>query len=119
VIAEDGLARHAEIQKNRMGAREASLREARNQNAALLLDSRIREISEETWCAGWSSEIESDLWEAACGSGDLKYGMGLVTERELASLMDYANEAGGWWTYDRFVPFEEWLTLFADWKHKS
>jgi hypothetical protein len=76
--------------------------------ARKLLLSRIREISEEVWCAGWFSGIENDLWLLAIGKGEPKLYGDVGPE-----LMDLARVAGGWWHYGsagpEFVLTKDWF----------
>lgn len=87
------------------------------------LASFMSDISERCYCAGWMSRLEYDLWRMVANCGESReYGMGMVTDEELADMRAIADEIGGWIIYhvDRqcsakcgkqFVPMAEWLEM--------
>lgn len=76
--------------------------------ARQILLSRIREISEDTWSAGWFTGIEKDLWALASGSKKTEMYGDVGPE-----LIDLARDADGWWHYGsdgpEFVTMKDWV----------
>jgi hypothetical protein len=64
---------------------------SRPASAADVLRLAMSAYSEAMWCAGWMSGLEEELWQQGGGWHDI------------------ARAVGGWWTYERFVPLDEWL----------
>lgn len=92
-------------------AREASLALALDREAAIALEVYMRDMSEETYCAGWLSGLEHSLWRMLSEGGDHTFGIGTVTATDCDRMRRLSEKAGGWWTYDRFVPIAAWLML--------
>lgn len=105
--------------------RERSLESARDRSEALTLCAHMADLSEEYHRAGWSSDLEFDLWAAAypdCGLTGIE-----LLAHEVDDLRGLHESAGGWWRWwfederDRcggacgtvFVPTAEWLDLVA------
>ncbi len=70
------------------------------------------DISEDCYCAGWMMGLEHALWAMVLG-GPREYGMGEVTEEQVARLKQLSDACGGWivWSEgdgETFVPLEEW-----------
>lgn len=63
----------------------------RQPSMAELLRLAMSAYSEEMWCAGWMQGVEEEIWA-------------------IGGWHDLARTVGGWWTYERFVPLDEWLT---------
>jgi hypothetical protein len=89
---------------------------AKDFDAANLLCLEMREISEDTWCAGWMGSLEFILWEAMTSTepdtADYELGVPRFDRDDLRRLVD---KAGGWWIWDngeRFVTLEEWAPLW-------
>lgn len=85
---------------------------AKDRNSALLLQSLMSEISEEYYCAGWLIGLEEILWTMLTG-GRREFGMGVVTEDEIAQLRQLSEQSGGWWHYvdgdgETFITLEDW-----------
>jgi hypothetical protein len=78
------------------------------------LETFMSDISEDHYAAGWNMGLEYDLWSMVRG-GSRHYGMGTVTEADVAKLKQLADEAGGWWKCDEFVPIAEWRVEYARW----
>ena len=92
-------------------------------DAARLLLQVMRDVSEDYYCAGWIGGLEDELWRMVQG-GDRRFGLGTVTEAEVADLRDLSTRAGGWWVWEwtdgdpqnsgpRFVPMDEWVQRAA------
>lgn len=97
--------------------RDEALAKSNDRNAALLLQSLMSGISEEYYCAGWLIGLEEILWSMVVGSRR-EFGMGKVTEDEVAQLKQLSEQAGGWWHYvegdgETFITAEEWTTKYA------
>jgi hypothetical protein len=106
-------AEYAADREQRRVAREASLKMALDPYAAEALDLLMRDISENKWCAVWDCELEYTLWEQINGDG-FKAGIGHVRAEDMAQLRHLSKKAGGWWTYDEFVPFDRWVLIYDD-----
>jgi len=85
-----------------------------------LLLYKMKEYSEDFFCASWLVDLEFELWEAAERESPSEREMSMVTtSRECRSL---AELAGGWWAWDDkapggdnpiFMPLEEWKKVLA------
>jgi hypothetical protein len=98
---------------------------AREPSSARALRDAMSEISERCWCAGWMRNVELFLWAMLEGA-PRDYGLGTVTEQELANLRHLSERAGGWcrWsdedadeTFDEdadetFVAIDSWQRIF-------
>jgi hypothetical protein len=80
--------------------------------AQRLLRIVMGDISEEHWAAGWLIGLEVHLWAMCCGDRIGNYGMGDVPQSQIEELQQLAADAGGWWTYEEFVPMQEWLARY-------
>lgn len=90
--------------------------------AAQGLCSAMQQISEEYYCAGWLMGLEFTLWAMVKG-GPRHFGMGEVTDAEVAALELRSTEAAGWWRWvdgddaatggEMFTPIAEWESLYA------
>lgn len=69
-------------------------------------------ISESAWCAGWMSGLEHALWNVQPGTS---YGQDVITERQSTLLRLLAEEAGGWWIFEKDVGAK----FVVDWKPES
>lgn len=78
-----------------------------------LLRIEMSEISEDHYAAGWMSNLEYELWEIVLKGGG-EYGMGVVDPEMVSRLKQFAADAGGWWTHERFVPMDEWHVMYAE-----
>lgn len=88
----------------------------------------MSDISEAYYAAGWLMGLEYSLWEMLHG-GSRKFGMGEVTEAELAVLRTLHEQCGGWIAWrdngldvnddawesygETFVPTREWIAMVA------
>ena len=84
----------------------------------------ISNASEDCYCAGWDSDCEHILWDAAHAGGDFDWGMGVVTRRTLDAMLVLSSEMHGWVRYvdgvgAQFVWMPEWETLHAEWRKRS
>lgn len=79
----------------------------------------ISNLSEDYWCAGWLSDCEHTLWDAATRSGDFEWGMGIVPRRSLDTLIGLANESGCWVQWKdggvQAVSLSEWVGIHLKW----
>lgn len=99
---------------------EAGLKKAKDSDAARLLRIVMRDISEDCYCAGWLSDLEITLWSAVL-HGPRRFGMGEITEGDIAELKRLSEKAGGWWTWqgeaadsgEEFVTLDEWTVTDA------
>jgi hypothetical protein len=96
---------------------DAALGLAKDRNAALLLQSLMSDISEDYYCAGWLIGLEQILWGMVAG-GCRDFGMGVVTEDEVAQLKQLSEQAGGWWHSveddgETFITIGEWKEKYA------
>jgi hypothetical protein len=84
-------------------------------HARELLQALMTYISEEQFAAGWLIDLEYLLWgELQKPPQRRKRGARTVLlafEREALKFL--AQAAGGWWTFERFVPMKRWLALYA------
>lgn len=117
--------RRAELEQARaryQASLDASLQKALDSDAAQALCAFMSELSERYYCAGWLIGLEHTLWPMVHG-GNREFGLGAVTEEEVAKLRRLHERAGGWWRWaedpepaaggEVFVPTEEWLKLVA------
>ena len=79
----------------------------------------MSDLSEDTYCAGWLTDLEFLLWETVIGRRD-SYGRFPLTEGEILRLKELSEAGGGWIVYDEvaretWVPFEAWSQRFEDW----
>lgn len=84
----------------------------------------MSDISEECYCAGWMSQNEYTLWEMVVDpKAERRYGMGTVTDEQIADLVAISTEVGGWIRWrddddDKNLPAEDWGPVFtpmAEW----
>lgn len=85
------------------------------EGAALGLLGMIKGISEWSWCAGWMSGIEYQLWDAKPGQ---RIGQETLTERQATLLRLLSEECDGWWYWDKgagpkFVRLDKWREKVA------
>jgi len=91
-----------------------------------LLRLKMREISEDYWCAGWFVGLEYELWDFVSGVTDT-YGTYLsrnLDGDDRDSLIELANDAGGWYYWsdeaghgEQFASMDRWLTMYEEYKH--
>ncbi|MEH2289557.1 hypothetical protein [Nostoc sp.] len=73
-------------------------------------------FSEQTWSAGWLSELVFILWRKIRECSDD------LTLREIADFNFYSGLAGGWWMWDEnqksevFISFQEWIKVYSQYK---
>ena len=92
------------------------------EDAAEALAIHMSNISEDYYCAGWLCGLEFTLWAMVQG-GDRRFGLGTVTEDEIATLRSLSERAGGWIVWDddhdplksgrAFVTHEEWAVMYG------
>lgn len=88
------------------------------ESAAQSLQCFIGELSQRHFHADWHTGCEYVLWECVV---DPESGLRINVE-DRAELAILALRAGGWWRWDdddddvRFIPVEDWRTIYADWK---
>lgn len=81
--------------------------------AALGLHALMSGLSEEFWCATWLTGLEHSLWQAREG-GSPRFGLGELTERQVALLRLLSEECDGWWHWPagaaepEFVRLDKW-----------
>jgi hypothetical protein len=111
------------------GDERAELQEYRRQALVDLM----RYLSEDCYCAGWMNYLEYSLWEMVSDSAaSREYGMGTVSEENVARLRTLSDQVGGWWRWhddrderdlpaqewgERFTPMAEWLAMYE--RHRA
>lgn len=98
-----------------MNMLESSALRSVDPKAAFELACLMSSISEDYYCAGWLIGLEYVLWDMV-GGADRGFGLGEVTEREVAELRRLHEACGGWWAWDgdgadsgeKFLTAEEW-----------
>ncbi len=78
--------------------------------AAHLLRELMSDISEDHYCAGWLMGLEYRLFDAAYAGDDFGFGL---THNELSKLITLSQQCQGWWVFEGFVDFDEWLPMYA------
>ena len=83
------------------------------------LYSRMSDISEACWCAGWMQGTEYALWRAVTSGEPQTWGAGIIEQEDIDALQELAEWAGGWWRsgagYEpEFVPLAEWRAHYAE-----
>lgn len=74
----------------------------------------MSEISEECWCARWLSSLWFMLTEAG---PEHPWGMGHVSEEDIANLKSLSEKCGGWICWEDGAG-ETWISL-EDWKRRA
>ena len=112
-------AAHEEALAKDDALRLASLDKALDLTAALALESYMRQLSEGCFSAGWMSSLEFALWKMLVASSedsdsdsDSDFGFRGIYAEEKQRLRKLSEKAGGWWTFRRFMPFEEWVPYY-------
>lgn len=94
----------------------AELRAALAEFAKDALVSLMSDISEDCYCAGWMSGLESDLWARMVGDLPPAYGQSEVAKDDLNRLRELSNMAGGFWVWNdgnEFVSLDFWRREYA------
>jgi len=85
------------------------------------LETLMRAISEDQFSAGWNHDLEFWLWEEIGSKG----GEPTVCIERRFQLARASALLGGWLRWDdatrgvKFVPYAEWIVLYAAWKKKG
>jgi hypothetical protein len=84
--------------------------------AASLLERLMSDVSEETWCAGWFSDLEYLLWDAIARTRP-----DWCSPQIQKQLRFLSNLCGGWIIWDttrgrQYVPLGDWLSNYASWR---
>ena len=88
-----------------------------DQYAKELLLHKMREWSEECYCAGWMMGLEYGLWSIALMDRD-HYGFHEFNHAEADELFQLAIDANGWWVWrdsderETFIDLAEWVELY-------
>jgi len=84
------------------------------------LYSRMSDISEACWAAGWMQGTEYALWRAVTTGEPQTWGAGIIEQEDIDALRELAELAGGWWRRvehkPEFVPLAEWRAHYAEWE---
>ncbi len=101
-----------------------------NTDQRLLFD-LMSDISEEAYCAGWTSGNEFRLWAMLVEPDDSRsYGRADVQMEQIAEMRRLSDRIGGWIEYvidesidragwgERFVPIEHWLPRFRAYREE-
>lgn len=110
---------------------------SKDPHAAACLRYLMREISEDSWCAGWMSGLEYELWEAVleakgrplveqqswggenavrpveegeAGHAMALYGLSPIADHEAKELLRLHLAAGGWWVWDAVLIGEKFVS---------
>lgn len=79
----------------------------------------ISNASEDCWCAGWLTDCEHQLWDAATRSGEFEWGLGVVPRRYLDTLLGLAEASRHWVVWRdggvKSLPLSEWIELHIEW----
>jgi len=81
--------------------------------------SLMREISEDHYCAGWTSGLEYSLWQAVLQYPQpYEFGLGPIEEEKVVELKDLAEELQEWADWDdqageKLIPLKDWRQIFA------
>ena len=82
------------------------------------LSTKIWEISEAAYCAGWARDIEFFLWQAILNGAETEFGMKTITVQELDHLRSLAEQSGVWrhWSDEEnkavFITLDEWQEVY-------
>mmetsp|Transcript_40893 Transcript_40893/g.80689 ORF Transcript_40893/g.80689 Transcript_40893/m.80689 type:complete len:138 (-) Transcript_40893:44-457(-) len=86
------------------------------------LEDLISSISQNCWFAGWMKDSEHYIWNMAMGEAvSRQWGVGLLSDSEVAKLRELSSKAGGWICWARWqeqpvhVPTCDWIVLHARW----
>lgn len=83
---------------------------------------RMKQLSEDIYCASWLNDLEFRVWDMAFG-GENTLGDTPVTDRMAKSFRDIAALADGWWVWPDtvgedgsdaiFIPMNRWKECLA------
>lgn len=96
-------------------AEERTYEAALDRDAAKQLREVMSDLSEDAYCAGWLIGLEYDLWGFLCNGlpESESWGMSEISTDDLVELRRLSEAAGGWVTFEGFVPMEQWLVIVA------
>lgn len=89
------------------------------------LSSKIWEISEAGYCAGWVEDIEFHLWKIVLNGSETEFGVKTISEQEIANLRSLSEQSGGWWHWSDeenesvFVSLDEWQVIYQQFVEKQ
>lgn len=70
-------------------------------------------LSEKYSCAGWLVDCEYELYRCV---NEKRSGQEFnLTSEEIQVLTEYCELFDGWWTYEEFLPIEEWRKKYREW----
>jgi hypothetical protein len=118
-INAEAPARRAEAERQ-AAIQAATYQQAMDPDIARALATRMSEISEEQYCAGWMSGLEFALWSMVLG-GSRSYGLGEIETGDVEHLRRLSEKSGGWIRYEDgvgevFVATEDWQRLYRSWE---
>lgn len=92
-----------------------------DQTAAYRLRNVMENISEDYYAAGWLMGLEYMLFNAVYAGED--FATQRLTHDEISQIFLLSQQCQGWWMWNeherrRFVPFDEWFLIYAEW-HQS
>jgi hypothetical protein len=95
-------------------AERAELNEYRKRELYQLMS----DISEDCYCASWLIGNERHLWRAITDpNDDHRYGMGEISEEDIARLRLLSQQVNGWWVWEDdgpdFISLDEWKRRLA------
>ena len=82
------------------------------------LSSKIWEISEAGYCAGWTRDIEFYIWKIVLDGSETDFGVKTISKQEIANLRTLAEQSGGWWHWSSeenkavFIPLDKWQEIY-------
>lgn len=82
------------------------------------LSTKIWEISEAGYCAGWADNIEFFLWQAVLNGTETEFGVKTITVQELTHLRSLSEQSSGWWHWSDeenkavFIPLGKWQEIY-------
>jgi hypothetical protein len=89
------------------------------------LSTKIWEISEAGYCAGWTNNIEFFLWQAVLNGSEVEFGVATITIQELTHLRSLSEQSGGWWHWSDevngsvFVTLDKWQEIYQQFLEKQ
>ena len=90
-----------------------------DETAAYRLRNVMENISEDYYAAGWLIGLEYSLFSVAYAGDSFGGFGGSCTHDEIAQLITLSQQCQGWWMWNhnerrRFVPFDEWFSVYSD-----
>ena len=71
----------------------------------------MSDISETVCCAGWLYDLEFTLWNILQSGARTWWGIDISDD--LSDVRAFSEALGGWHDYERFIPMDEWRTIYG------